>query len=206
MSCREQERSCKTLCINANCREAKQSTGRGAAANLGVVHHCRAVTLHSQMQVLPQAVTQCKPKLMTAFRQLVRKPHCFSAETLPVKYYLDRKAAAGWGMLICATSHKHQRLLRQVLLSTSVDITEKCLQWNPFVHETRITHQPGAGRTCTERHQLFKEWEHSLDLTNVVQDSWAMESFTLQDLLPTRKTGKQHHVLDSDAQLKWTHS
>lgn len=67
------------------------------------------MTPHIQMQLLSQAVTQCKLKTVTWFRQLLRKPHCFSAETLPVKYYLDRKAAADWRMLICTTFHKHQR-------------------------------------------------------------------------------------------------
>ena len=150
------------------------------------------------MQLLSQAVTQRKPKTMTWFRQLLRKPHCFSAETLPAKYYLDRKAAADWGLLICTTFHKHQRdsfTIHQMLLKPSVDIAERCLWWNTFVHEIRVTGHPGSGRPWTGRHQehqVFKEQKQSLDLTNIVQDNQAMESFTRQvlDLLLTWKTGE----------------
>lgn len=148
------------------------------------------------MQLLSQAVTPCKPKTMTWFRQLLRKPHGFSAETLPVKYYLDGTAAADWRMLICTTFHKHERdsfTIHQMLLKPSVDIAGRCLWWNTFVHEIRVTGHPGSGRPWTERHQehwVFKEWKQSLNLTNIVQDNWAMESVTHQvlDLLPTWKT------------------
>lgn len=146
MSCREQERS--ALCINANCREANQSTGRGVAANLGVVHHSRAVTLHTQMQVLSQAVTQRKPKLMTWCRQLVRKPHCFSAETLPVKYYLDRKAAADWGMLICTNFSQASETLS--LFTRCCSTLLLILQRNAS-NEIHLFMKPATGRQILHR-------------------------------------------------------
>lgn len=151
------------------------------------------------MRLLSQVVTQCKLNTMAWFRQLLRKPHCFSAETLPVKYYLDRiTAAADWRMLIYITFHEHERdslTIHQMLLKPSLDIAGRCLWWNISVHQIEVTGHPGWGRPWTGRHQeyqVFKEWKQSLDLTNAVQDNQAMESFTHQVLysLSTWKTGE----------------
>lgn len=155
------------------------------------------MTPHIQTQLLSQAVAQCKLKSVTWFRQLPRKPHCFSAETFHVQYYLDRKAAGGRRMLICTTFHKHHKdsfTIHQMSYKPSVDIAERCLN-KMHLSLKPVTDHSVLGRPWAQtqqEHQLSKEGKQSSDFTNIVQDNWAMESFTHQvsGLLPTRKTGE----------------
>lgn len=110
-------------------------------------------------------------------------------------------------MLICTTAHKHQELFH----SSPGAVQHFCWHYRemplmkPICYETRVTCQPGAGRSCTERHQehhIFKEWKQWKQMLCKTAEPWKASHFRCWICFPQGKLGKHHHKMDSKCMAK----